>query len=201
MPVPRSRRHPSKRARQAGFSLIEVLIGTVVLVLALLGHMASTFAEYRMARTQETRSEVLHVARQFVERLRSDDDWEGLYARLRVMQNLAAKPDAGLTRLEDGRGAFAPDLYYGDFVLPVWLDSLAVLVDVPFDPLSPQNLREDLHQPRYGLPADLDGDGLIDATPHQQDYRALPVVITFRWQGAGDTPAQLRVSTWLRASL
>jgi hypothetical protein len=59
-------------------------------------------------------------------------------------------------------------------------------------------LREDLSLPLYGLPSDLDGDGTVDAAAHDGDYEALPVVVTFHWQPAGEAAHQLRLSTWLR---
>lgn len=198
MPSPSS---PASRRRlrpQDGFTLIEVLIGTVVIAVALMGHMASTFAEYKLARTEQARSEALHVARQFVERLRSDEDWAGLYARLRELQLKAEQGTTQGERLEDGRVAWPPQTYYPDFVLTDFLSTLVVLVDVPFDPLEPGVLRENLVAPRYGLPADLDGSGTIDGESRLADYRVLPVVLTFRWRPNGDDAHQLRLSTWLR---
>ena len=185
---------------ECGFSLLEVLIGTVVIAIALMGHMASAFSEYRMSKGEQARSEALHVARQFVERMRSDDDWPGLYARLRALQLLADSPSTAGERLEDGRRAWSPSRYYPDFVLPEWLGSLVLLVDVPFDPDNKTDFREDLLQPRYGMPADLDGNGTIDETSRLDDYLALPVVLTFRWRPNGETAHQMRLSTWLRGN-
>ena len=189
-----------RRSAQGGFTLIEVLIGTVVIAIALMGHMASAFSEYRMARGEQARSEVLHVARQFVERMRSDDDWSGLYDRLRALQLLSDTTSPLGEHLEDGRRAWPPHHYYPDFVLPEWLDSLVLLVDVPFDPMKVTDFREDGNQPRYGLPADLDGSGEIDAASRLGDYLALPVVLTFRWRANGETAHQMRLSTWLRGT-
>lgn len=198
--MPSRRPLPPSAPCQGGFSLLEVLIGSVVIAIALLGHMASTFSEYRMARGEQTRSEALHVARQFVERMRSDDDFPGVYDRLRTLQLLADGPGTAGARLEDGRRSWEPHRYYADFVLPEWLADLTVLVDVPFDPANPLDLREDLALPRYGLPADLDGDGQVDAASRLADYRALPVVVTFRWQANGEAAHQMRLSTWLRGT-
>jgi len=199
MPAPARPASPRPRRRAPdGFTLIEVLIGTVVIAVALMGHMASTFAEYKLARVEQARSEVLHVARQFVERLRSDDDWAGLYGRLRQLQVLAEEGTGTGDRLEDGRLAWRPEAYYQDFVLSEFLSTLVVLVDVPFDPLEPTELRENLVAPRFGLPADLDGNGVVDGESRLADYRVLPVVVTFRWRPNGDAAHELRVATWLR---
>ena len=196
------RAHPvpmPRRRRASGFSLIEVMFGTVVLTIALLGHMASTFSEYRLARTDETRSEVLHLARQFVERARSDEDWSHLYARLRALQVLAEKPGIGGERLEDGRRVWPANHYYAEFVTPEWLESFSVLVEVPA--ADDGGLREDLVQPHFGLPADLNRDGTVDAEPRDDDYQALPVVFHLRWHPTGESPQELRIHTWLRRSL
>lgn len=50
-------------------------------------------------------------------------------------------------------------------------------------PLSGGNLREDLVDPVFGFPRDLNGDGLIDTAPHQGDYEVLPILVRIRWTG------------------
>ena len=42
-------------------------------------------------------------------------------------------------------------------------------------------LREDLVMPQLGLPADLNGDGVIDGLNHAGDYTLLPVQIRVQW--------------------
>jgi hypothetical protein len=44
-------------------------------------------------------------------------------------------------------------------------------------------LREDIEDPELGLPADLNGDGVIDSENHANDYLLLPVRIRVRWRG------------------
>jgi len=185
------------RRGQAGISLIEVLFGGVMLSVALLAHVSSTFSEFRLLRTERTRSEVLLVTRQFLERMRSDDDWRALYGNLRAMQALAEGCSADV-KLNDGRGTLSPTAYYPDFVLPPWLADLRVRVDVPASGDAPPILREDLDLPHFGLPADLNGNGAVDASPRDSDYVGLPVVITFRWHPPGEAAHEIRVSTWLR---
>ncbi|MEL6713378.1 MAG: hypothetical protein AAFP86_06370 [Planctomycetota bacterium] len=48
---------------------------------------------------------------------------------------------------------------------------------------APGTLREDLNDARFGLPADLDLDGAIDATDKSTSYRLLPVRIEVEWRG------------------
>ncbi|MEL6906471.1 MAG: hypothetical protein AAFP22_13755, partial [Planctomycetota bacterium] len=48
---------------------------------------------------------------------------------------------------------------------------------------APGTLREDLNDARFGLPADLDLDGAIDANDKSTSYRLLPVRIEVDWRG------------------
>jgi hypothetical protein len=52
-------------------------------------------------------------------------------------------------------------------------------------PLAAGELREDLDEPRMGMPRDLTGEGDIDNLDHSLDYRLLPVLVRLRWLGAG----------------
>lgn len=191
----------TKRARsQGGFSLLDTLIGSVILAIALLGHVASTIAEDAMARDGQTRSEALHVVRQFTERMRADDDWAGLYARLQQAQTLAgmstvpADTASDPVRLPDGRWAFKPSFYYPDLVESERVPSVRLLVEVP---MAGDGLREDQADARFGLPADLNGDGTVDDQPHQTDYRVLPVRFRFTWSADGLGQRECTVTAWL----
>lgn len=60
----------------------------------------------------------------------------------------------------------------------------------------PPYLWEGFVDSQLGMPADLDGDGLIDDAPKDDSYLHLPVRVVVRWNGAvGDQ--QLHVATWL----
>ncbi len=174
--------------------MLEVLCGGVVISIAMLGHVASTLSEHQMAADGQYRSEALQLARQFIERMRGDEDFAGLLGRIRTVQIATNLP--GGVALANGRRAYAPDTYYPDFVLPSELDSMVVRVEVPLDPTT-KSLREDLDEPWFGLPRDLDGDGDIDAEARDDDYRALPLSLTFHWTPPGRPACELRFSTWL----
>jgi type II secretory pathway pseudopilin PulG len=200
--MPDRRTHPCrKRPGQSGFSLLEVLFGGVILSIAFLGHAATSYSEHRLAGFETSRSEALHAVRQFMERVRSEDDFAGLYARLRTLQRAAALPGKDGARLADGRRAWPARAYFPEFVTNATVRELGILVDVPFTTLDggATELREDADMPAFGLPADLNGDGVVEATARDLDYRALPVVVTFRWTPRGEAPEELRVATWLRS--
>ncbi len=188
--------------REQGFSILEVLIAGALLATALLGHTASIFSEQKMSTAQRARSSALLASEQFMERMRSDDDWVGLYDRLRTLALLAQTP-GGTVHLDDGRRVYPATDYYDDFVLPAGLRELHILVDVPAVPeaggaVPPvMVLREDVPLAAFGLPTDLNGDGVIDDATHDADYRVLPLVVTVRWQAPGAPSEELRISTWL----
>lgn len=185
--------------------MIETLVSASVLALALLGYVSTTVSQQRLASEGTTRTRVHQVARHFLERLRADPEWSTLYARLRALQEQAETTTANDTRLYDGRRALPLTAYYEDVVVPVSLGSLAVLVDVPAsrpdpdtDPTAPDVLREDVPDAQFLMPADLNGNGLIESDARDTDYVALPIVATFVWTPLGESSRELRFATGLR---
>ena len=201
-----SRKPPMSRLARAqrGFSVLEVLIGGVFLAIGLLGHVSSALSTQQLSEPERTRSQVLRTARQFMERLRSDEDWTNVYTRLRALQDQASKPGTAM-RLRDGRQAWKITAYHTDLLQVDPIASLRVLVDVPSAPLDanptgPAVLREDIADERFGLPADLDGDGKLDGSSRNDDHVVLPIVATFHWRLPNGRDGELRVSTWLRGN-
>ncbi len=244
---------------QAGFSVLEVLIGASLLAIAVLGHTASIFAEHQLSTEERARSTAMLAMEQFMERMRSDDDFAGLFSRLNNLQELSRRSPAaasgwleemvggyyeagslykdetggyagdgagtmysswsyaentllavddydatrsGFVSLRDGRRAFAPQTYYDDFSTPAGVQDFHVAVEVPSAPTAGgaeagSVLREDLPLQRFGLPADLNGDGTIDDASHNDDYRAVPVIVTFRWTTSTGAEEEMRLSTWV----
>jgi len=63
----------------------------------------------------------------------------------------------------------------GSIELPIWNAGSEVAPD--------WRVREDLANDELGTPRDLNGDCIVDALDHTEDYSILPVVIRMRWQG------------------
>ncbi len=199
LPLP-VRTAPRAPRPEAGFGLIESLIGVSILAMAMLGYISTTLSHQRLAEDAASRTQVHQVAREFLERMRGDPEWSTLYERVRALQIQSSVAGLSGERLDDGRLGFPPAEYYPDMVVPRTLESLVLLVDVPHAPDEEgiKVLREDVTAPEFGLPADLNGDGKIDDEARDEDYVALPVIVTVRWTPNGESARQMRLSTGLR---
>jgi hypothetical protein len=193
---------PRARA-QAGFALVDTMIAATVLLIATLGNAAGVFNSHNLNRTTSETGVATETLQRFVERLRGDPDWTGLYARLRPL-TAESVDDASLSRLSgDTRLLTYPaTTYFSDFVSPSRLGTVTFLVQVPSTTVDTTSaLRESTVAPRYGLPYDLNGDGVIDGAVRDADYRALPVVVHMRWKRAGQVAKELVVATWLKGEV
>lgn len=196
---------PPRRRVESGFSLLDVFLGLTVLLVAIVSQAGSLVASHRLSIDEQARSEGLHVVQQLIERLRADEDWPGLYARLRTLSDAAEAggPIPDTVALDDGRRAYVPQAYFPDFSLSAALSECHVLIEVPsapldLDPMGPAYLREDVTRPAFGLPADLDGDGALTGDALDATYVVLPVRMVVRWTPTGEASRELKVPTWLR---
>jgi hypothetical protein len=176
------------------------MISASVLVVAILGFVASAFASHGLSRSVEERRVAVETLDRLIERIRADTDWVGLYARLRPLSSESVN-DAGLTWLgTDLRLQTWPaNSYYADFTPPTSLGTVTFLVQVPvLTKGGVPALREDEVAPRYGLPRDLNGDALIDDFSRNNDNRVLPIVTRIRWQHPGSLAQEVVLATVLR---
>jgi hypothetical protein len=183
--------------------MIEVLVAAVFLSVALLGYAASAVRHQIATVDQSERGIALLTAERFVERMRADTDWSGLYGRLSAF-TVESTGDTTLSNLgiDTSLVARTPTSYYADFTVPARLGTVKILVQVPSTTVSGvAALRENVSAPKYGLPADLNGDGVIDGASRNLDYAALPVVVHLRWSHGARDPQEVVVATWLRNAL
>jgi type II secretory pathway pseudopilin PulG len=191
---------PARRRAQRGFSLLEILVAGTILVIGILGHAASVLASHKMARTTADQGDATQTLGRFVERLRADPDWAGLYARLRSL-SAESVSDSSLAYLsvDETLTTYPASSYYSDFTVPSDLGTVTFLVQVPSTAISGvAALRESATAPRYGLPHDLNGDGVVDANSRNSDYRVLPAVVRIRWQRSGQRAHEVVLATLLR---
>jgi len=196
----RGRPKVERRSTERGLTLIDMMVAGAVLAIGVLGYASAAVSAQRLTRDETSRGVALVTLQRFVERMRADDDWAGLYGRLKA-RSVESANDPARTHLDADASlpTYAPTDYYADFTVPSTLGTVTVLVQVPtFAVGGTTELHEDLAAPRYGLPFDLNGDGAIDATRRDADYRALPCVVRLRWQRAGQRPDEVVAATWLR---
>lgn len=196
--------HPVHRARSraAGFTVVEFVVAMALLTLSVLANVASTGSARDLAQHESERGIALEALTRFIERLRADPDWAGLYLRLRS-RSRESTFDTARTHLgaDPTLPTYDATAYYADLEVPRTLGTVTFLVQVPaYNPgvLLTPTLREDQPAPRYGLPADLNGDGVVAPTSRTGDYRVLPVVVRIRWQRRAQDPQEIVLSTWLR---
>lgn len=187
---------------QAGFGLVEILFSSAILVIAVLGNASSVSTAHSTFRAVEERGRAVEVLARFLERMRGDDDWAGLYARLRVKSGESGEDTARTSlAVDSGLRTYAAADYYSDFNVPADLGTVTFLVQVPASTvggLGLPTLRENQSAPRYGLPADLNGDGTINGDSREADYRVLPVVLRMRWTRDNGAVEEMVLPTWLR---
>lgn len=198
-----SRPSATKRRRIAGspgIALIETLVSMVVVAVGLLAYASSVLQNHKVSTDSEERGVAVLTLERFVERLRADSDWAGLYAKLRPLSSESAA-DTTLKSLarDPSLTTYAASSYYADFDVPASLGTVTFLVQVPSTTVSGvAGLRETTNAPRYGLPMDLNGDGAIDGNTHDTDCLVLPVVVRMRWQRKGRAADEVVVAATLR---
>ena len=164
--------------QREGFSLVEVAILAVLLLVAVGGLSGAVLSSLRLARTTEESAVADEAARALAARMQTV-----AFASLFRLYNSnpgdevppgtapgAAFDVVGLApRSEDADGRV------GRIVFPT--------VDLGGGVLA---LREDVADPRMGMPGrDLNGDGDFDALDHANDYVILPARLIVEWTGAG----------------
>lgn len=187
---------------QAGFSMVEVLIGLVVLAVALLTQVSSILGTHHLTRDMRAHSEATGLAKRILAEIQADEDWAGLYDRLANLHLLSAQSTHAT--FNDGARSLPLSVYAPGFEAPTELREVGVLVTVPPRIANPEHaqhwpsLRENSNQPLYGLPADLDADGKITGGSASSTYVVLPVRLRLRWTGSNGQSGETAVLTWLR---
>lgn len=189
-----------RRCPETGFSLIEVLVANIMMAVAVLSFVHTIGAANKLNRATEERALATVTLGRFLERMRADTSWSSLYRRLRQL-SAESSYDPGLSSLavDTSLPSWPVTEYYPDLEVPASLGTVSFLVQVPVAEVDGLPvLLETAEAPRYGLPHDLNRDGVIDSDPRNMDYCALPVVARVRWGRPGGEFQEVVVATWLR---
>lgn len=170
----------SQRRRDAGFTAVEVLIGSTLLVFGMVGVFNSLYATNRLKTTIEERALAAEAASSLAETFYGVE-----FGELWATYNADPSDDPRGTGTAPG-ARFAVE---GLKPIASRKDGLQGRIEFPTLTTSGRfELREDMQDERLGMPRDLNGDGVIDTADHAGDYDVLPIRIVVEWQSArGDS--------------
>ena len=172
----RARPHTS----MAGFTLVEVLIAVVIMVVAMLGAVGTITQITILSEANRESTLAYQAARALVEEVQATP-FEEVFQRYN--NDPADDPDGAGTA--EGMHFPVPGLnvqtadgdgFCGRVLLPVSAGT---------------TLRENMVDDSFGLPRDLNGDGVVDGADHTDDKILLPIRIQVQWRGqSGDRTAE-----------
>ena len=166
---------PPKRPNQRGIALFEIISALVLLAVGLLALARSADVGMALVETNNEQARAALVAHAVLEDLGSG---EVPFRALFAAYTGAAPPGGGAPPAARSVDLDVPGL------APWPLDPDGKVGKILFPTAagaSGPELREDLAQ------RDLNGDGVIDALDHAQDYVVLPVTVRIRWAGRKGT--------------
>ena len=153
--------------RQDGWTLVEIVISTVILLTLLMGFSYGLVSSTSLGKATREQGTAREAARARIEEMRATNFEQvlALFGGTHFdVQGLTARPGD-------------PDGHVGEVIFPLSEDG---------------ELREDIDLPRLGMPRDLSGEGDLDELDHAADYRLLPVLVRLEWRGSsGDASFEL----------
>lgn len=182
--VPRKGACAGARRARAAFSLLEVVIAIVVLLVAALGVSKAILASGRAEQMTRESDLATQAARRVLESIQAE-----AFAEAFRRYNSDPNDDPGGAGTAPGAAFNVAGLTAAEG------DADGICGEVVFPSIAgaPGALREDAVDGGLGMPHDLNGDGVIDAADHAGDYKLLPVRVRVRWRSAiGTGTAELR---------
>ena len=170
---------------RSGFTLVEVMIALLLVMAGMAGYMQSILQSSITADSNRRMAIATQRGRAIVEQIKSTD-----FADAFATFNADPADDPGGAGTAAGATFTAPGLQaaLND------ADGIVGQILFPVDVAAPGVLRENLPNPVFGTPRDLDGDAAVDALDHSGDYRLLPVVVRLAWRTTKGT-ARLEFKT------
>ncbi len=174
-----------RRRRTAAFTLVETSVSIAVLVLGVLGMVASVTAGDRLIlENRQTRQAYVAAQTMFAELQAEPIDT--------VFQRYNATASDDPVGAGQSPGA--------SFTARGLLSSTSTSVEgtgaIRFPTRDGVTLREGMDDPALGMPRDLDGDGVISHTPLTKAPLILPVLVTIRWE-TSHGPREVQVRKFL----
>ncbi len=161
---------------RAGFSLVELMLAMAVIAVALASAVGTIAGTAKLSQVDEETLVASQGARAMMECLQAADlrDAFALYNEVEVDDPGGAGTAPGAHFAVSGLDPLSDDAdgMVGRILLPVAADFPGVL-------------REDLFDPSFGMPRDLDLDRDVDGDDHAADYVVLPIRVQVRWRGPG----------------
>lgn len=166
-----ARPHPTRDGR-AGYALIEMMLASVVLVVAILGTVGSLTSSAMLGESTRETTIAYLAAQEMIEVLQATPCQDVF-----VNYNEEADDDPGGIGAAPGPGFAVPGLN-------PQADDPDGLPGRILMPQAGKDLKEDLDDyPELGMPRDLNADGEIDGDKRQKDYILLPVIARVEWIG------------------
>lgn len=156
-------------------TMLELMIALTLLVSALLGYSQAILTATASSAGVREEDQAAQAVRSVVQTLKSASFIEA-FSLFNAYPNddpggLGTAPSANFAVPGLHSAPGDPDGQPGEIIFPTAANA-------------PSILRENIPDPRFGTPRDLNGDGVIDGANHAGNYILLPVVVRVRWAGA-----------------
>jgi prepilin-type N-terminal cleavage/methylation domain-containing protein len=171
---------------ERGFTLLEVMISILLLVLGIAGISRLTIGVTRAGNLQRETERATEGARAMIERIKA----VSFSQAFRSFNATGSDDPGGVGTAPGANFAVAglrpapddPDGLPGEVIFPTPADQ-------------PGQLSESVIDPKVAMPRDLNGDGAIDSANHATDYKLLPVRVCVRWQSNDGTVGVVELKT------
>lgn len=178
---------PKRRRSRSGLTLVEIAITLSITITILLSFSQALTMSMLTSQSNREAAVATDAARQMMESLQASDFATLFAANNSVVGDdpagetvrLASFAVAGLTPQQDDADGLC-----GEILMPELAAGGA------------SELREDVQDFALNMPRDLNGDGLVDALDHSDDYQILPVIVRIEWRGAAG-PGRVQFKTIL----
>ena len=166
-------RVPACSGGRRGTSFVEITLAMSILLVVLLSFSLVLGSSINVSDSEGEQSLAREAARTMLEEL-GGTPFDQVFVRYNVDpgDDPAGVPAPGAAFDVEGLDPLTddPDGRVGEILFPT--DDLVAL-------------REDVGDPAFGMPRDINADGAVDGFDHTSDYALLPVLVRVQWLGRG----------------